>query len=99
MFQFLVENLIINFFLCNFTKKKMKKEEIYQKIANGEVNQEQGMELLEILSWQNFRSGFYAAKDCWNNQYAVEEGDNKWALLPDKFISNAWFKYKKENNE
>lgn len=46
--------------------------------------------------WDAFRAGFNAAYDFYNNEIARK--NSKWILLPDKAISNAFWKYKKDLN-
>lgn len=50
-----------------------------------------------LSNWKSFRAGFEAARDCWNEKYASEPGSVKWKLLPDKLISNAWWRWSKGN--
>lgn len=46
--------------------------------------------------WESFQAGFIAAQNCWNEKVSIKE---KWLLLPDKLISNAWFKWAKKKQE
>ena len=43
--------------------------------------------------WKAFKAGFLAAREFYNDNIADKK--NKWVLLPDKAIGNAFNKYKK----
>ena len=60
---------------------------------NDKANVSGSLPAYEQSEWLAFDAGFKAARDFYNKELA---GKRKWILLADKWIANAFWKYKRQ---
>jgi hypothetical protein len=70
-------------------KTKLKAE----AANNDKANVSGSLPAYEQSEWMAFDAGFNAARNFYNKELA---GKKKWILLADKWIANAFWKYKRQ---